>query len=147
MPRGNRYIVPGNIYHLTHRCHDREFLLKFTCDRDGYRRRLREAILAVDLSLLTYNITSNHVHLIAYADNSEQVAVFMQQAAGEFARDYNRRKERSGLPFQGEGFRKVSISSRERQGGTKWDVTRFQNGHLEMHVATRERLAARNARV
>ena len=88
MPRANRYIVPGNVYHLTHRCHDRKFLLKFARDRNGYRARLREAILAVDLSLLTYNITSNHVHLVIYADDSEQVAVLMQQAAGEFARDY-----------------------------------------------------------
>jgi hypothetical protein len=55
MPRGNRSIVPGNIYHLTHRCHDREFLLRFACDRDGYRRRLREAVIATDLSLLTHN--------------------------------------------------------------------------------------------
>jgi hypothetical protein len=59
MPRASRCILPGRIYHLTQRCHDRPFLLRFAKDRDGYRERLREAALNVDASLLTYNITSN----------------------------------------------------------------------------------------
>jgi hypothetical protein len=33
MPRSNRYILPGYIYHVTHRCHDRRFLLKVGMDR------------------------------------------------------------------------------------------------------------------
>lgn len=104
MPRANRYILPGNIYHLTHRCHDRKFLLRFARDRDGYRRRLREAVADFDLSLLGYNITSNHVHLIVFADELDQVAGLMQRTAAEFARDYNRRKERSGAFWQGRYF-------------------------------------------
>ena len=43
MPRANRYIVSGAAYHLTHRCHDRAFLLKFARHRDRYREILREA--------------------------------------------------------------------------------------------------------
>jgi putative transposase len=96
MPRANRYNLAGQVCHLTHRCHDRQFLLRFAKDRDGYRRRLWEAVRSVKASLLTCNITSHHVHLLTYADNPEQVAVLMQQAAGEFAREYNRRKGRSG---------------------------------------------------
>ncbi len=101
MPRANRYIVAGNIYHLTHRCHDRKFLLKFARDRSEYRQRLRQAVVKWDLSLLTYNITSNHVHLIAYADEPDQIAGLMQQSAGEFARSYNRRKDRCGAFWEG----------------------------------------------
>ena len=29
MPRAKRHYIPGQIWHLTHRCHKREFLLKF----------------------------------------------------------------------------------------------------------------------
>jgi putative transposase len=75
--------MPGRVYHLTHLCDDRKFLLKFAKDRDGYRFRLREAVRSVGASLLTYNITSNHVHLLAYAEDSTQIASLMQQAAGE----------------------------------------------------------------
>ncbi len=38
MPRANRYFVPGNLYHLTHRCHYREFLFRFARDRNACRQ-------------------------------------------------------------------------------------------------------------
>lgn len=28
MPRAHRYILPGHIWHITRRCHQKEFLLK-----------------------------------------------------------------------------------------------------------------------
>jgi hypothetical protein len=34
----------GGIFHITHRCHNREFLLKFARDRDAYREKLREHV-------------------------------------------------------------------------------------------------------
>ena len=33
MPRANRYFLPGHVWHITHRCHRQEFLLKFAIDR------------------------------------------------------------------------------------------------------------------
>jgi len=96
MPRANRYILPGCAYHLTHRCHDRAWLLKFGSDRSEYRRRLRAALRRSKVSLLAYCITSNHVHLVAVADDVEGVPALMQQVQGEFAEDYNRRRRRSG---------------------------------------------------
>ena len=33
MPRANRYFLPGHVWHITHRCHKKEFLLKFAKDR------------------------------------------------------------------------------------------------------------------
>jgi len=37
MPRANRYFIPGHVWHITHRCHRSEFLLKFTRDRKRWR--------------------------------------------------------------------------------------------------------------
>jgi putative transposase len=53
------------------------------------------------VSLLSYNITCNHVHLVVFSDYVEQIARFMQRAAGAFAQDYNRRKNRSGAFWEG----------------------------------------------
>lgn len=33
MPHANRYRLPGNVWHITHPCHRREFLLKFVYDK------------------------------------------------------------------------------------------------------------------
>jgi len=50
-----------------------------------------------DIRLLTYCITSNHVHLLM-TSRSTDVAIsnFMQVVQGQFAQAYNRRKKRSG---------------------------------------------------
>jgi hypothetical protein len=79
MPRANRYVVPGCIYHLTHRCHDRKYLLRFAKDRNGYRRRLREAVLRTRVSLLTYVITHNHIHLVVWTEEPGQIALLIKK--------------------------------------------------------------------
>jgi len=101
MPRANRYLLPGCTYLLTHRCRDREFLFRFGRDRTEYRRRLRQAVRQSDVSLLTYCITSNHVHLLCRAAEPEVISRFMQWLEGGFAEYYNIRKRRSGAFWEG----------------------------------------------
>lgn len=101
MPRANRYILPGHTYHVTHRCHDRKFLLKFAIHRTEYRRRLRLALKEYELSLLAYCLTSNHTHLLIHSGTTEALSSMMQRLEGEFAEYYNRRKQRSGAFWNG----------------------------------------------
>jgi len=42
MPRANRYRLPGHVWHITHRCHRQDFLLKFARDRRVWRTWLFE---------------------------------------------------------------------------------------------------------
>lgn len=96
MPRANRYLQPGCLYHLTHRCHDRKFLLRFGTVRSEYRKRLRRALQQYDVSLLAYCITSNHTHLLAESPDETAISRMMQKLEGEFAEWYNFRKHRRG---------------------------------------------------
>lgn len=98
MPRANRYTVAGRTYHLTHRCHDRQFLLKFSKDRDSYRSLLREQLQEFrSVRLLGYCITSNHTHLLVNSEEADGVlGRFMQSLEGQFAQFFNRRKNRQG---------------------------------------------------
>lgn len=36
MPCANRHFLPGCVWHITHRCHRKSFLLKFARDRAGF---------------------------------------------------------------------------------------------------------------
>ena len=96
MPRANRFIQPGMICHLTHRCHNRSFLLGFACDRSEYRERLRLASRQFGVSLLNYCLTSNHTHNIAVESKPGGISGMMQKLEGDFAGYFNRRKHRSG---------------------------------------------------
>ena len=43
MARAKRHYLPGYAWHITHRCHEREFLLKFGRDRRRWMQWLFEA--------------------------------------------------------------------------------------------------------
>lgn len=120
MPRSNRYILPGYVYHLTHRCHDRSFLFNFSKDRKEYRDRLRIAMKEFNVSLMTYCITSNHTHLLVCADAPETISKLMQKLEGEFAEFYNIRKKRSGA-FWGGRFHCTMIDS----GDYLWNCMKY----------------------
>lgn len=96
MPRANRHFLPGLVWHLTHRCHQREFLLKFSRDRDTYLHWLYEARKRFGLCVLDYMVTSNHVHLLVKDTDEAVIARSMQLIAGRTAQAYNQRKARLG---------------------------------------------------
>src|SRR4030043_523347 len=97
MARANRHFIPGHVWHLTHRCHKREFLLKFGKDRLRWMQWLYAAKKRFGLVILNYVVTSNHVHLIVYGkDGGETIPKSIQLLAGRTGQEYNQRKKRKG---------------------------------------------------
>ena len=89
MARANRHFIPGHVWHLTHRCHKREFLLKFTLDRARWMELLFEAKKRYQLSILNFIATSNHIHLIVSANScSKSIPRAMQLIAGRTGQEY-----------------------------------------------------------
>jgi putative transposase len=86
MSRAHRLPPGGGVFHLTHRCHNRAFLLKFARDRNAYRAKLREHLPQHEPVLLDYCLTCNHVHLLVDAEDRAELSAWMQSVAGEFAR-------------------------------------------------------------
>ncbi len=96
MPRANRHFLSGHIWHITHRCHQRKFLLKFARDRRRYLHWVFEARRRFGLCVLDYVVTSNHIHLLVKDTGSKVIAESMQLIAGRTGQEYNRRKGRKG---------------------------------------------------
>ena len=101
MGRHKKNISEACCYHLTHRCQERRFLLRFQQDRDNYQKRLYEASRLYEVSVLNYIVTSNHVHILIYSTNAKHISDFMHYLQGNTARDYNRRKKREGAFWRG----------------------------------------------
>ncbi len=101
MPRANRHYIPGYVWHITHRCHKREFLLKFARDRWLWLRWLFEARKRYGLSVLIYMVTSNHIHLLVRDNGGRDVIPnSMQLIAGRMGQAYNQRKKRKGAYWE-----------------------------------------------
>ena len=96
MPRASRHFLPGYVWHITHRCHQRKFLLKFARDRRRYLHWVFEARKRFGLSVLNYMVTSNHIHLLVKDTGPNVIAESMQLIAGRTAQEYNQRKGRQG---------------------------------------------------
>lgn len=112
MPRAHRHFLCGNVWHVTHRCHERAFLLKFGRDRRRYLRWLFEATKRFDLCVLDYIVTSNHVHLLLRDDGSDVIARSMQLVAGRTAQEFNQRKRRKGA-FWEDRYHATAIETNE----------------------------------
>ncbi len=58
MARAKRHYIPGQVWHLTHRCHKREFLLRFAKDKRRFLQWLFEAKRRYGLTIFNYVITA-----------------------------------------------------------------------------------------
>jgi putative transposase len=97
MARAKRHYIPGYIWHITHRCHKRDFLLKFAKDRQRYLQWLYQARKRYGLTILNYMVTCNHVHLLIVDDgHREAIPNSMKLVAGRTGQEYNQRKDRKG---------------------------------------------------
>jgi putative transposase len=100
MARANRHHIPGQVWHITHRCHKQEFLLKFSRDRKRWLQWLFEAKKRHGLQILNYVATSNHIHLLVIDGDAEVVPKSLQLVAGKTAQEFNRRKNRKGAYWE-----------------------------------------------
>lgn len=100
MPRANRVFIPGHIWHITQRCHRRDFLLKARRDRRCWLAWLFEARRRYGLCVLNYVVTRNHVHLLVRDRGTGEIPSALQLVAGRTAQAYNDRKARLGAFWQ-----------------------------------------------
>ncbi len=82
MRRGRIRGVEHCCFHITHRCQERRFLLKFEIDRKNYVKRLDEAARKYAVDILDYVVTSNHVHLLLWTEEAKAISEMMQFVQG-----------------------------------------------------------------
>ncbi|MFO8154287.1 transposase [Thioalkalivibrio sp.] len=112
MPRASRHFLPGHIWHITHRCHERAFLLRYARDRRFWRARLYEARRRHGLCALNYVVTRNHVHLLVRDRGVGEIARSIQLIAGQTGQSFNRRKRRKGA-FWEDRYHATAVESGE----------------------------------
>ena len=112
MARANRHFIAGQIWHLTQRCHQREFLLASDVDRRRWLYWLFQARKRHGLSVLNYCVTRNHVHLLVRDRGNDAIPKSMQLIAGRTAQEFNRRTSRRGA-FWEDRYHSTAVQSNE----------------------------------
>jgi len=113
MARAKRHFLTGHVWHLTHRCHKKEFLLKLVKDRQRWLYWLFQAKKRYGLRILNYMVTSNHVHLLVVDDGKrDTIPRSIQLIAGRTGQEYNQRKSRNGA-FWEDRYHATAIQTNE----------------------------------
>ncbi len=98
MARANRHHIPGQVWHITHRCHKQEFLLKFSRDRTRWLQWLFEAKKRYWLKILNYVVTSNHLLIETPGKDLSKVMHYLNCSYTTYI---NIKRKRCGHLFQG----------------------------------------------
>ena len=113
MARAKRHYIPEQIWHITHRCHRREFLLKFGKDCRRWVHWLFEAKKRYGLPILNYAVTSNHIHLLVVGgEDRDVISSSIRLVAGRTGQEYNQRKGRRGA-FWEDRYHATAVESGE----------------------------------
>lgn len=113
MARAKRHYLPGHVWHITHRCHKKEFLLKLVKDRQRWLYWLYEAKKRYGLRILNYMVTSNHVHLLVLNGvERDTIPRSIQLIAGRTGQEYNQRKNRNGA-FWEDRYHATAVQTNE----------------------------------
>ena len=131
MARAKRHYIPGHVWHITHRCHKREFLLKFSRDRRRWIEWLYQARKRYrGLSVLDYMVTSNHIHLlVSDSEGRNVIPDSIKLIAGRTGQEFNIRKNRKGA-FREDRYHATAVDSNRylRQCMTYIDLNMVRAG-------------------
>ena len=116
MPRKRRGWEPNASYHITHRCHDQQFLFRFKKYRAFYFRRLAEGVRRYDMDVLNYICTGNHVHILVAARRGPEISAAIRYVHGRIAQWHNKERGQAGAFWNG-----------------RFHTTRIQNGRHLSH--------------
>ena len=112
MGRRKRCWVDAASYHITHRCHGKNFLFRFEKYRNYYVQKLYEAQCKYNIDIFNYVVTSNHIHLLVSARKSENISRALQFVHGSMALFHNRERHEEGA-FWTDRFHSTRIQDGE----------------------------------
>ena len=100
MPR--RVLSETGYYHITCRSAGKVALFEDNKDRRHYLRLLKDARDETDVSILSWVLMTDHVHLVIDTkDHPERISAFMQSINERYTRYFNAKTGRTGTLFQG----------------------------------------------
>jgi len=84
----------GRVWHITQRCHHRQFLLWSEIDRRRWMYWLYQARKLYGLNVLNFVVTSNHVHILVHDAGRFCLHASMRMINKKTTLEYNRRHKR-----------------------------------------------------
>ena len=100
MPRISRKNIIGKCFHLMTQGINKEKILLDNMWKEKYKELLKKYSLEYKINIISYCIMNNHVHLLVYVDDVNNLSKFMHRINTIYASYYNRENNRVGYVFR-----------------------------------------------
>ena len=94
MPRKTRFFLPNIPNHVVQRGRSRDPVFFESTDYLFYLEKLREALLKYDVSLHSYALMTNHIHLLMTAKDTTGISQVMQYVGRLYVPYVNKKSKR-----------------------------------------------------
>ena len=89
--------VPANYHHIMIQGISKEKIFHNVSDINFYKKILCKYLSQFNLKIISYCFMSNHLHMILFSENIEDISNFMHMVNTEYAVCYNKKHERVRL--------------------------------------------------
>ena len=101
MPRIERGLVDGGVYHVLNRGNARQTVFNDGIDYRTFVSLVKEGKSRHAVSIFAYCLMPNHFHLVVQPEHGEELSRFMQWLLTSHVRRYHQRRGTSGHVWQG----------------------------------------------
>lgn len=101
MPRLARKLLNGEIFHITVKGINSEYIFQENIDKNKYLKLLKEKI---NIDILAYCIMDNHAHILIKTENVDEMSKYMKKVNTSYALYYNKKSMREGYVFKNRFF-------------------------------------------
>jgi putative transposase len=97
MPRRNRIIIPGEVYHVVNRGNDKQAIFRSDGDFERFLTLLVQGRNRVEIEIFGFSLMSTHFHLLLRPGKREALSRYMHWVEGTYAVDFRTRTETLGF--------------------------------------------------
>ncbi len=113
MPRKARNLLESLFIHQMCQGFNREYIFEERVEKLKYLSLMKKYQEKFDIDIIAYCIMDNHVHMLLYAKNINDISCFMKEVNSQYAMYYNRRKNRVGYVFRNRFTSKAIINKQQ----------------------------------
>ncbi len=100
MPRKARSNQNSGYYHVMSQGINKEYIFNKKIYKDKYKELMLKKIEDLDISILSYCIMDNHVHILVNTDKISDLSKYMQKLNTSYSNFYNKINKRVGYVFR-----------------------------------------------
>lgn len=101
MPIRKHFFTPQGYYHIFNRGHNKQQIFFLYKDYQRYLKRAKEYLEKHPVTIITYCLMPNHIHLLLRQEGEESIDRFIHRLHTAYTMYFNKKYNRVGAVFQG----------------------------------------------